>query len=217
MSRLFRYTSLPVLLDILSKKKLTLLNPASWDDRNDSYYLELYKSKNNLKTLLALCFTYKPETYHLWKVFSDGIAGVCIQFDEDKLLEWFDRVSEVGYGSVSYPLIKELRDTQIDIDDLPYIKRRPYRDEEEFRVIYIDSREECSTKEIDISLDSIQKINLSPWMPDGVVETVRSVIGAIPGCSELRVSKTTLVENKVWKNIATKQHGTEKTSARRRR
>ena len=38
-----RYTTLPFLLDILNKKCLTLLDPKNWEDKDDSYYIELYK------------------------------------------------------------------------------------------------------------------------------------------------------------------------------
>ncbi|MBU1392523.1 MAG: DUF2971 domain-containing protein [Gammaproteobacteria bacterium] len=217
MNRLFRYTSLPVLLDILSRRQLTLISPITWDDRNDSYYLELYKQKRKLKTLLALCFTEKAETYHLWKVFSDGIGGVCIQFNKEKILKAFDVENEIGYGPVEYSLIRDLRSQPPELEELPYLKRKPYEDEGEFRIIYESSTREVNAHSVDFSLRAIEKINLSPWIPDTVASSVRQVINEIPGCSKLRVSKTTLVENKVWKNIATKQHGITTPSTRRRR
>ena len=42
-----RYTTLPSLL-----YTLTLLDPQSWDDKNDSYYRQLYKEKKRLKSVL---------------------------------------------------------------------------------------------------------------------------------------------------------------------
>jgi hypothetical protein len=217
MDRLFRYTSLPVLLDILSKRQLTLISPIKWDDRNDSYYLELYKQKRKLKTLLALCFTSKAETYHLWKVFSDGIGGVCIQFNKEKLLEAFDAEDEIGYGPVEYAWIRDLKSHPPELEELPYLKRKQYEDEGEFRVIYESSTHEVSAKSVALPRSAIEKINLSPWVPDAVASSVRRVIQGIPGCSKLRISKTTLVENKVWKDIATKHHGITMPSTRRRR
>jgi hypothetical protein len=59
-------------------------------------------------------------------------------------------------------------------------------------------------KSIGFGIECIEKINLSPWLPDPVADTVRSVIKDIPGCSKIRVSKTTLIESEVWKKIATK-------------
>lgn len=43
-----RYTELPCLIDYLQTKELALLNPALWDDRNDSYYIEMYAQANSL-------------------------------------------------------------------------------------------------------------------------------------------------------------------------
>lgn len=206
-NRLFRYTSLPIALDILSKQAITLLSPSSWDDRNDSYYLELYRSKMKLKTLLALCFTRSSETYHHWKVFSDGIGGVCIQFNKRELLESLEPNEGIEFGEVTYPRIRDLQNMPPDLKSLPYLKRWPYKDEKEFRIIYADSDHESEALSVPFAIDSIQKITLSPWIPETVSKTVKDVIKGLPGCSKLRVSRTTLVENKVWKNIATKEHG----------
>jgi hypothetical protein len=71
----------------LLNKKIVLLNPSSWEDRNDSHYLERYKADKKLKTLVALCFSKKRETFHHWKIFSGGPAGVCVEFDKDMLLK----------------------------------------------------------------------------------------------------------------------------------
>jgi hypothetical protein len=38
-----RYTTLSSALDVLENKRLTLLDPAKWDDRNDTYFIELYR------------------------------------------------------------------------------------------------------------------------------------------------------------------------------
>ena len=37
---LSRYTSLPVLLDLIERQSLVFLNPQSWQDRNDSLVME---------------------------------------------------------------------------------------------------------------------------------------------------------------------------------
>jgi len=203
-NRLLRYTNLPILFDILYTKKFTLLNPTFWDDRNDAYYLELYKKRNKLKTVLALCFTTKAETYHHWKVFSDGSSGVCIQIKKDELLKCFNKNPGIVSGFVIYKYIHQLQNSPPDLDELPFLKRKPYKDEGEFRVIYKNKKSEIGTKSIDFGLECIEKINLSPWLPDTVVNTVKSLIKNIPDCSTIRVSKTTLIENEIWENIATK-------------
>lgn len=62
-----RYTSLPVALDILSEKHITLLTPDLWEDRNDAYYLERYREKLGFSCVLAICFSQRGETFHHWR------------------------------------------------------------------------------------------------------------------------------------------------------
>src|ERR1700745_856554 len=81
-----RYTDLPALIHLLRRKCITFLDPATWDDKNDSYYMELYKENKGLKTGLALCFSMTSETYHHWRVFAGGASGICIRFKRDELL-----------------------------------------------------------------------------------------------------------------------------------
>jgi len=75
-----RYTNIPALIYLLRKRSITLLDPRSWTDSNDSYYLTLYRDKKSLKSVLALCFTEVNETYHHWSVFAAGSSGICIRF-----------------------------------------------------------------------------------------------------------------------------------------
>ena len=69
-----RYTDLPALLYLLRTRSITLLDPSSWDDKNDSYYLEKYKEKKSLQTVLALCLSTAEETYHHWRVVFQWIS-----------------------------------------------------------------------------------------------------------------------------------------------
>lgn len=47
-----RFTTLPNLLDFLERKKLVLLDPKSWDDRNDTEVIMAYKEKKNIEKFL---------------------------------------------------------------------------------------------------------------------------------------------------------------------
>ena len=53
---LSRYTTLPFVLDILERRRIVLLPPDYWSDRNDSLVLQKYKQSMGLTCLLALCF-----------------------------------------------------------------------------------------------------------------------------------------------------------------
>lgn len=194
-----RYTNLVATIQILRQQAMTLLNPELWDDKNDSYGMRQYMNALGARSVLALCFAEQHETYHHWKVFSSGHDGVCIQFNKDVLLGYFqDRVG-IRSGVVDYREIRNMRTAPPLRDELPFVKRFPYRDEKEFRLVYVDMQEKIGFKDFPIGLDCIERINLSPWIPRSLADSVRSTIRSIPGCSHMNVSRSTLVENDQWK------------------
>jgi len=40
-----RYTDIPALIYLLRQRKITLLNPGTWEDKNDTHYLSIYKRR----------------------------------------------------------------------------------------------------------------------------------------------------------------------------
>ena len=127
-SYLRRYTHLESLRNILCTKSLTLLDFQEWEDKNDSYFMSLYKEERKAKSLLALCLTSASERFHLWNVFgpktelrslkgterslgrgryngSSPLAriGVRIRFDRSELLEAISRYrGMVKGGDIDY-------------------------------------------------------------------------------------------------------------------
>lgn len=201
--KLKRYTNIAALLHILRSKQITLLDPNTWDDSNDSYGLEVFKEKKGLKTVLGLCFTETGETYHHWHVFAKDISGVCITFNKELLLQHFDRSKGFDFGSVDYKLLSDLRTKTPAVDELPFIKRSGYADECEFRFIYKSSTKKIQTKNVQISIDCIEKITLSPWVPRPLVKSLRETISSIPDCDRLNkyVFRSTLRGNSEWKDL----------------
>lgn len=202
-NRLRRYTNISALLHILRTKQITLLDPNSWDDSNDSYGLSVFKEKKKLKTVLGLCFTETVETYHHWHVFANDVSGVCITFNKEKLLNHIDKSKGFDYGPVEYKLLRELRETNPRIDDLPFIKRSGYADECEFRIIFKSATRELHSKNVRISIDCIEKVTLSPWVPKALVQSLRETISSIPDCERLNkyVFRSTLTGNSEWKEL----------------
>jgi hypothetical protein len=142
VERLRRYTNLAASIHLLSNKKITLLDPSTWTDMNDAYFIAEYRRLKNVQSVLALCFAECAETYHHWRVFSSGVDGVCIEFDLAKLSRGFSGDGRVKAGYVNYKTITELRDMKdnFDIDELPFLKRFAYRDEREYRLVFIDDK-----------------------------------------------------------------------------
>ena len=194
-----RYTSLASLLALLQDRKLTLLSPAFWEDRNDAFYMSQYKTRKNLKTLLALCFSESDETYHHWRVFTHGADGVCIHFKREDLLK---SLPGLGTGKITYRKITDLPRFKPRLEQLPFLKRQPFGDECEFRLIYEDPVQEMETKAFSIPLRVIARVTLNPWLPPPLSSAVKSAIKSTPGCSALKVYQTTLLENETWKKAA---------------
>ena len=196
-----RYTDLPALLYMLRRKKLTLLNPGSWDDKNDSHFIELYRERKELSTVLALCFTEKGETYHHWRVFSSGSGGVCIKFHRKALLDHLSKFKGVRFGSTRYAMMGRLRNQAPALDELPFLKRYAFRDEGEFRVIYEGANTKRDAKDLSLPLSCIAKISISPWAPETLGIAITETIKSIPDCERLQVGRSSLINNKGWKRI----------------
>lgn len=197
-----RYTNLSSTIHILKSKSITLLNPATWDDKNDAYFMSEYKRLKKAKSVLALCFAEQNETYHHWRVFSPGSDGVCIEFNKDKLMSTIAQTENVVSGKMNYKLIKDIKTSEdIDVDGLPFIKRWPFRDEREFRLVFTSMNEKIEFKDYKINIESIKRITLSPWTPKTLAVSIKSVLKEINGCSKLKIYKSSLIDNAEWKHI----------------
>ncbi|WGJ16372.1 DUF2971 domain-containing protein [Methylocapsa sp. D3K7] len=207
MSSFRRYTNLAATIHLLRNKSITLLNPATWDDKNDAYFMAEYKRYKKAKTVLALCFAECQETYHHWRVFSNGSDGVCIEFDREKLLSTFAEHPQISSNYVSYKLIKEISSLKsIELEQLPFLKRHPYEDEREFRVVYVGTKEVAEYQDHDIEIGWIKRITLSPWMSKTLGNSVKNTLKSIKGCTNLKIARSTLVDNDAWKRLTARVH-----------
>ena len=195
---LSRYTTLPVLLDILERSSITLLPPETWADRNDREVMLDYKSRQNLTCLLALCFSMGDETIHHWSAFASGSAGCRIDFHMPTLISTIADKNGIRHGKVIYKKINKLRAGDLANEKRPFIKRWPYRIEQEYRIIFESSdKADAGHKElpVSISMDCIRSITLNQETPESVFKSVKAQLGVK---SDKRISRSTLFENKAW-------------------
>ena len=202
----YRYTNLAAAIHLLKNRKITLLDPMEWDDKNDVFFMSRYKEQRNAKTVLALCFVEGTESYHHWKVFSSGPNGISINFEKDKLLSIFEKEHNIRHGRVKYFQIQKieklLKTSTMDITKLPFLKRYPYRGEKEYRIIYADTERRIYAKDYDIDLSWIKWIRLSPWIPKQLAKSVVDSLKSISQCQNLEIIRSTLIDSERWKNIA---------------
>lgn len=197
-----RYTELPYVIDYLHTETLALLNPASWDDRNDSFYIDEYARRANVRSVYALCLASCAETYHHWRVFSHGSGGACIQFKPEEFFGAIEKVDGLQAKEVQYKTINDLRLRCPNLDELPFLKRYAFQHEGEFRIFYATKVEGPQIHRIPMPRSAVDRIILSPWLPEAVAKQVKQTLKAIPGCSNVKIYRSTLIENESWKKFA---------------
>lgn len=198
-----RYTSLASAVNLLAEKKLTLLDPSSWDDKNDVHYLERYKEEVGSECLYALCLSRSNQTYHHWRVFAGSPDGVCISFYEDKLKAAVLSDPRVEYRDVEYLTMPEARKrSPFNIDELKFVKHSRYKDEKETRIVFTDKANDEPYPQFPIGIDAVERVTLSPWLPNPLVDSMKALIRSIDGCKKLKVYRSTLTDFKGWKDLA---------------
>ncbi|RDI04535.1 DUF2971 domain-containing protein [Flavobacterium sp. AG291] len=198
ITKLNRFTTLPILLDMLERKKLTLLNPRLWEDKNDSEIILEYKSRKGIENLFALCFSHDDETIHHWKTYSNGPSGCVIEFDAKKLFAILDEIPGLKHGKIIYKKIDDVSSKKrIELDDVPFTKRWPYRCEEEYRIIY-ETNEKMDFYEIEFPLSVIRKVTISQQMPEQIYNTIKKHLKGTAKDPDKRISRSTLYENQRW-------------------
>jgi hypothetical protein len=90
---------------------------------------------------------------------------------------------------------------------LPFYKRAGYGDEKEYRIIARSQEEQGAALLIDMDFRWIKRIYLNPWMPEPLAQTMTAIIKSIDGCSTIKVSQSSLVSNKAWKDAGDKVVG----------
>ena len=207
-----RYTNLAATIHLLRKKKITLLDPATWDDKVDVDFMRQC-SRWMEKPVLALCFCQGPQRYHHWRVFAGGADGVCIEFEKEWLLGNLDnKYDGLLHGDVVYKSYADAIKEEGDVLRLPFLKRLAYKDEREYRIVRIFSEDEkpTRTQDYDIGLRCIRRITLSPWMPKELCGSVRRVLKAIEGCNDLSIGRSLLIKSEVWRKFGEEVYGEEK-------
>lgn len=101
-----RFTTIPFVIDLLTRRQLTLLNPGIWEDYNDRVTMELYRTKKKSKSIYALCLTHGRETINHWNTFANGASGCCIEFNSEKLFKCLDKINGVVHGKSEYVKIE---------------------------------------------------------------------------------------------------------------
>ena len=205
-TRLKRYTTLAAAVDMLVEQRIALLNPSKWQDTNDTYFLEMFQEHIRAKSLYAACFTQAPETFHHWKVFAGDNEGVCVEIDRDALLKSLLDSTSFHWDDMHYRTLAQLKARKrINVFELPFLKRKGFGDEKEFRLIYWSRvKSQRGVHYVPIEREWIKAIVLNPWINESLFKSMKLALNAIPGCNSVTIRRTSLVDNAQWKEAADK-------------
>ena len=132
------FTSRANLLSILESQSLRLSPTDNWIDKNDAASVAAYKRVTGAGDVRVLCLAQGREMVHHWFTYAPN-DGCCIMLNAEKLLAQIDGQASFLHGHVTYfsrqdISVKMLR--ELPCEKLPFIKRRPYECEQEYRVIW---------------------------------------------------------------------------------
>ena len=196
-----RYTSISVVIDMLYRKELALLDPETWDDRNDRYFMALYKEHTRAKGLYAACFTQVAETYHHWRVFGGAADGACVEFRRAAFEKHIAGNPDIRAEEVEYFYIKDAESITKGMPDrLPFMKRMGFEPEAEYRLIAKSGDEQAPALALPIDLRLIRQVFINPWLPESIYKSLKSVMGEIEGAGHIKISRSGLIDSQRWKN-----------------
>jgi hypothetical protein len=130
-----RYMSLEKLYKILESGKMEFSDPSYWSDENDLAVVDAYRRKQQAKYVRILCFTQQDESTLMWSTYASSKTGCRVRFIARNFKKAIKTIPNITYNKVKYqPYKPEL--TEDDIDNLPFIKRTPYKAEQEYRIVW---------------------------------------------------------------------------------
>lgn len=200
LKKLNRFTTLPFVIDLLKRRKLSLVNPAFWEDYNDRATVEMYRKITKANAIYALCLTYENETIHHWNAFAGGTAGCCIEISPKKLFASLAKVPEIIHGKAEYLRINDLKSKKLQPHQYPFVKREPFKPENEYRLIAVSEAPQQPTFDVDIDLGIIRRITINNKMPEIIFESTKQNLLQLAPELNKKIFHSTLYNNARWTN-----------------
>jgi hypothetical protein len=181
---IYRFLPLERLLETLQTSKLTFVSPKKWNDPFDNFLFrqEVKNEDTFLDKLFVLCFTHNSHSQAYWKTYAK--EGYCVRIKiktKEFLSLLLNNKSLILLGKMKYlnetKIVEELQQTvglkesieKDKINDLFIktflLKRRPFKYEEESRIIVQNIPSKSGIRKLSINLSYIVKdIYLDPRM-----------------------------------------------------
>ena len=93
-----------------------------------------------------------------------------------------------------------MKKTRPQVEEWPFLKRKPYQDEAEYRILYESHTPNDQLLNVFINLAAIQKITFSPWMPLPIMRSLAKIIMNFDECRDIDVRRSNLLDTAGWKH-----------------
>jgi hypothetical protein len=195
-TELKRYTNIDSVIKIIESGRILLTSPKKWKDKNDLASVEAYMRLKGDKVIGVLCLADGLEMVHHWFTYAKGKKGCCIHFNTRKFLLKIKKENLLR-GWMDYKAIKDLKSSELKkmpLKKIPFIKRRPYECEEEYRIIW--TGQNIEEQPVINILDCIKDITLSPDC-DPQNETLLKNVMKKRGIN-IQIKHSKILEEKNW-------------------
>lgn len=196
--RLYRYTKHQYALEMIRTKEIVIPEPRGWDDVNDLEGLLQYQRIVGLVGLGVLCMTSEPDTYHHWKLYAHGQEGIALVFDRKKMREWARTHRGTRLQSIRYVRMQDLKDLDVSLTRLPYLKRWGYRSEREWRLLY-EADVSSQLFKLPFPSEALSRIVINPWANIDEYAEMKDEYESILDRRVVRVTRTELVNSQTWR------------------
>ena len=135
------------------------------------------------------------------RVFTQGMEGICLEFERSLLESNLYAIPSIEMRKVDYLKVSDLEGlSPADAHRLPYVKREGFSDEREWRIVLTCDETALMAQSAPITLRSINRILLNPWMPPALADNLRGIIRNIPGCGSIKIEASRLTNSERWKS-----------------
>ncbi|MEX1258372.1 MAG: hypothetical protein WEG36_12205 [Gemmatimonadota bacterium] len=211
--QLRRYTHVSALRSIFADQRMRLGRFKDWEDKNDSHYVEAYRREGNFTDVRILCLSAAEEDFHHWRSFAFSPDGVLIVFNGTELHNALLRAPRlVAHGPMEYhwwtgglKRLKRLKPDEppllggrIRPDRLPFVKRKHFQGEREYRYVFGFTDSSKQERNVDVPTASIARVWLSPWSKASSLHAIRRM----PGANSIQINRSKLLNNKEWRALA---------------
>jgi hypothetical protein len=116
-----------------------------------------------------------------------------------RLLAAVNTWANVRTRAVEYLTLTNINKDTIAIKDLPFLKRHPFKPENEFRILYESKKHPHPSLDKPIPLSCIKRITLSPWLHPRLKSPVMGILKPLFGSASIEVVRSTLINNQKWR------------------